>query len=543
MRLSTIMRVPIHRLLIAAALFVTSTSVWTADYLAEGGDPQRTGWVKDEKIFNSSNVRDMKLLWKLKLDTPPREMHNLFPPLVVEKVTTKDGVKQIAVVAGVSDTLFGIDVERGTVLWSKKFDSTYTPPPPAAGGRGGQGGTLCPGGQTAVPVIGPTDTPGKYTIYAVSWDGRLRQVNVADGEDAAPPEKFAPPNAKPYALNLHNGVIYTTVAQGCGGIPFAFLSFDLGTRKASAFLPQGGGLWGRRGAVVSPDGTVYLGTGDGPYIPEARNLGNSIVAVKLDEEKQLQLKDWYAPPNANWLFKRDLDINVTPVSIDYKGRHFLVGTSKECRLWLLDRDALGGEDHRTALDSKQRACNDHALYDAAGVWGAMAAWQDAKGQQWIAMPFWGPAGKAFKAPIEHGRPENGGVAAFKLEEVKGHWQLTPAWLSRDMDMAEEAVVAGGVLFSYGSGEDTYQTRPDRAWNDPPAKPVPEMPGVSAQSVQRIAGSRHATVYALDAATGKELWSSGDQIASWSHFSGITAVNGRVYLPTWDGYVHCFGVVR
>ena len=110
-------------------------------------------------------------------------------------------------------------------------------------------------------------------------------------------------------------------------------------------------------------------------------------------------------------------------------------------------------------------------------------------------------------------------------------------------MAEEAVVAGGVVFTYGSGEDTYQQRPDRAWNEPPPKPLPDMPGVSAQSIQRIAGSTHATIYALDAQTGKELWSSGNQITSWSHFSGISAANGRVYLPTYDGYVYCFGVER
>jgi outer membrane protein assembly factor BamB len=531
-----IMRRIRHRCLVGATLLLATAHVRSADYLAEGGDPQRTGWVRDEKIFNTTNVRGMKLLWKLKLDTPPREMHNLFPPLVVEKVATAQGVKQIAVVAGVSDTLFGIDVAAGTILWSKKFDSTYTPAP---GGRGS--GTLCPGGQTAVPVIGATSEPGKYTVYAVSWDGRLRQVNVADGTDAAPPEKFAPPNAKPYALNLHNGVIYTTAAQGCGGIPFSFLSFDLATRKASALLPQGGGLWGRRGPAVAPDGTAYQGTGDGPYLPEARNLGNAIVAVKIDENKQLQLKDWYAPPNANWLFKRDLDINVTPMVVDYRGRRFLIGTSKECRLWLLDRDALGGEDHRTALETKQRACNDHALYDAAGVWGAMAAWQDARGAQWVLLPFWGPVSAAFKAPIENGKPERGGVAAFKLELRAGKWQLTPAWTSRDIDMAEEVVVAGGVVFTYGSGEDTYQTRPDRAWNEPVPAPLPDMPGVSMQSVQRIAGSRHATIYALDGQTGKELWSSGDQIASWNHFSGITAVNGRVYLPTYDGILYCFGV--
>ena len=93
--------------------------------------------------------------------------------------------------------------------------------------------------------------PGKYTVYALSWDGRLRQVNAADGQDVAPPEKFIPGGGKPYALNLYNGVIYTATAQGCGGLTNAFYSFDLASRKASAFIPAGGGLWGRRGASIS----------------------------------------------------------------------------------------------------------------------------------------------------------------------------------------------------------------------------------------------------------------------------------------------------
>ena len=73
----------------------------------------------------------------------------------------------------------------------------------------------------------------------MSWDGRLRQVNLADGQDVAPPEKFIPGGGKPYALNLHNGVIYTATAQGCGGLTNAFYSFDLATRRASAFIPGG----------------------------------------------------------------------------------------------------------------------------------------------------------------------------------------------------------------------------------------------------------------------------------------------------------------
>ena len=138
-------------------------------------------------------------------------------------------------------------------------------------------------------------------------------------------------------------------------------------------------MWGRRGAAIDPEGRVFLGTGDAPFDPLNRRLGNGIVAVKLDANKQLQLVDFFGAPNANWLWRRDLDVNTTPIAFDAQGRKFLVGTSKECRLWLLDRDALGGEDHRTTLHTTPLICNDAQAFDAKGIWGALGAWQDGNG--------------------------------------------------------------------------------------------------------------------------------------------------------------------
>ena len=500
---------------------------WSADYLMEGGDSGRTGWLKGDKSFTVDNVRGMKLLWKTKLDSQPREMHNLFPPLIANGVDTKAGKKELLVVAGISDDIFAVDALTGTQLWRKHFDNTWAPD-----GNGRSGGTLCPGGQLAVPVMGMT-APGKYTIYAVSWDGRLWQLNAADGTEVAPPEKFSPPNGKPYALNLQRGTVYASTAQGCGGVTHMFLSFDLKTKRTSNFLPSGGGLWGRRGVAMSPDGTVYMGTGDGPFDPENGHLGNGLVAVKADETGELKLTGYYGPSNAEWLWKRDLDINVSPMSFDHKGRHFVAGTSKECRVWLLDRDEFGGDDHRTPLFRTPLICNDIANYAAQGVWGAMAFWEDAKGDGWLAVPFYGPVSTHLHAPIELSRPALGGVATFRLEQKAGKWQLTPAWISKDIGPGEEAIQANGVLFTYVAGEDVRVTFPDRAWDEPALSYT--------GSGRRIAGSTHATVYALDAATGKELWSSGDTITSWNHFSGISGANGKVYMQTFDGMLYCFGV--
>jgi hypothetical protein len=339
-----------HRLLIPGLLLAGST-LWASDFLMEGVDAGRTGWVKDEKVFTTANVGSMKLLWKIKLNSTPREMHNLFAPLIAERVTTARGVREMAVVAGVSDDLFGIDASSGELMWTTHFDSTYTPPPGAR-----TGDTLCPGGQTAVPAIGAASTPGAYTVYAVSWDGRLRQINLADGKEVAPPEKFMPANGKPYALNLVKGVIYTASAQGCGGVTNAFYSFDLATRKSSIFLPAGGGLWGRRGAAVSDEGTAFLGTGDAQFNPATRSLGNGIVGVKLDANQQLQLVDYFGAPNANWLWRRDLDVNVTPMSFEYS------------RPQVPRRDEQGMPPVAArSRGARRRRSSDDALHDTAAV--------------------------------------------------------------------------------------------------------------------------------------------------------------------------------
>jgi hypothetical protein len=225
--------------------------------------------------------------------------------------------------------------------------------------------------------------------------------------------------------------------------------------------------------------------------------------------------------------KRDLDMQVTPVIFNYKGRELMVDASKECRLYMMDTKSIGGDDHRTPEYRTPLFCNEDVNFASAGVWGSLASWEDSKGTRWVLSPFWGPKHSQFKAPIENGDTKYGAIVAFKVEEKDGKAVLTPAWISRDMNHAEPPVIANGVVFAYGNGEDTDQAYPDV--------------GLADTADRRIPGSTHAVLYALDAETGKELWSSGDQIKSWNHWSGITVANGRVYIGTFDGIFYCFGI--
>jgi len=508
-----------------AALFSCGLAA-AADWLADAANPQRTNWQQNETTLNPTNVKNIRLLWKTKLDNEPRQMHSLFPPLIVEKLKTSAGVRQVAIEAGVSDNIYAIDVADGKLLWNKHFTSTWTPPP--AGGR--DGGILCPGGITATPVVAPTGVAGKYTIYVTSWDGMLHQLNAADGEDIAPPAKFMPPNGKPYGLNLFNGVIYTHTAQGCGGNPNIVYAFDLASGKVGSWGPAGGGMWGRSGPAISSGGVMYTGTGDGNFNPEIGAYGNGIIGVKQNPEtKALELVDYFAPTNAAWLWKRDLDMQVTPAIFKYKGRELMVDAGKECRVFLMDTESIGADDHRTPLYRTPLLCNEDVNFASAGIWGSMATWQDAKGTRWVLTPFWGAKHSAFSAPIEYGEVKNGAIAPFRVEEKNGKWQLTPAWISRDMNRAEPPVIANGVVFAYGNGEDTDQAYPDV--------------GLADSADRRIPGSTHVVLYALDVETGKELWSSGDQIKSWNHWSGFTVANGQIYIGTYDSVLYCFGITR
>src|SRR5689334_14797100 len=97
-----------------------------ADWPTDGGNPQRTNWQRDETILRPDNVGNLKILWKLKLDNVPRQMHSLLPTLIVGQVRTAAGLKQIALTSGISDNLYAIDADKGEILWKKHLD--YPPP-------------------------------------------------------------------------------------------------------------------------------------------------------------------------------------------------------------------------------------------------------------------------------------------------------------------------------------------------------------------------------------------------------------------------------
>ena len=498
----------------------TPVLLWTAlaaaDWSTFGGDPERSGWARAETVLNTDNVRTLQLKWKIHLDNAPKELTSLAAPIVADNVKTGRGIKEFVIVAGSSDKIFAINADSGALVWQKTLQ--------IEGAAGRKSGTLCPFALNATPVV---QMGRPRTVYAIASDGKLHALSAVDGEDRSPPIPFVPAFSKNWSLNLAGGVLYTAISQRCNGVPSRVYSMDLDApdRPIHFFeVGMGGGIWGRAGVAVSQSGAVFAETGDGAYDPESGKFADTILALS---PKDLKLTDYYTPSNREWLTRKDLDMgNISPVVFRYRSREYLVGAGKEGRLYLLDTAALGGDTHRDPLFRSPLWTNEDVAYAGHGFWGAFASWEDAKSNRWVLAPAWGPPHTTAPGfPITNGDASHGSIMAFRVEMKEKIPVLAQAWISRDLNVPEPPIVANGVVYALSSGEDVRQA---------------DAKGAGLNTVERLRGSGKAILYAFDAFTGKELYSSGDTIASFTHFGGIAISNGRVFVTTYDGFVYAFG---
>lgn len=483
------------------------------------GNPQRDGWARDETILSRDNVKSMKLVWKIHIDSQLREMNSLTAPVVAQNVLTTQGHKDIVVVAGASDTLDAVDIDAGKVLWHKQFSIEGKPKQAAR--------FLCPNSLTATPVI---QLGGGRSVLTIASDGKLHSLNIVNGEDRFAPVAFIPAFAKSWSLNLADNVLYTAVSQGCNGAKSGVYAMDMKDPKHPVAFFQtdagGGGIWGRAGVAVGKDGTVYAETGDGPYDPDAGKFGDAFLALS---PKDLKLKDHYTPSNWQWLNRKDLDPGcVSPVIFLYKNWELIAGAGKEGRVFLLDAKSMGGKTHDDPLFRSPIYTNEDLYSSGRGFWGSVTSWEDNKGTRWLYIPSWGPiASKAPDFPLKNGPAPDGALMAFKVEEKDGKPVAVPAWISRNMNVPEPAIIANGVVYLVASGENVAAADAD---------------GRLMTSEQRIkTAPGHAILYALDAVTGKELYNSGDAMTAIAHFSGIAISNGRIYVTTLDSNLFSFGL--
>ncbi len=504
----------------ALAALASATLLGASDWTTFGGDPQRDGWARGENTLSKENAKDIKLEWKIQLDNPSKELNSLTAPLVVEKLVTPRGFKDAVIVAGASDDVYAVDVDSGKILWQKKFSA-----PPAAKPALG---FLCPNALNATPVI--DNRMMHSTVYVVSSDGMLHSLNAVDGEDRIPPTPFVPADSKAWSLNLFKGSIYTVTSQGCGGAKSGIYSVSLqgADHAVRSFVAAsaGAGIWGRGGCAIDPQGTIYVETGDGTNDPTKNQYADSFLAVS---SKDMTLADYYTPANHLYLTHKDLDMGaMSPLVFPFRDRELVAGGGKEGVLYLLDAKSLGGADHKTPLFRSPKYTNEELNLAGRGFWGALASWQDQSGVRWLYAPAEGPqASGSPEFKQVDGPAPNGSVMAFKVEEEDGKVKLAPAWRSRDMSIPEPPVVANGVVYALSNGENTQS--------------IHQSGRLMTSQERASAPVGNATLYAFDAVTGKQLFSSEKAISGFSHFSGLAIANGHIYLVTFQNVLYSFGL--
>ena len=505
----------------ASALHVAlGQSTEAAEWPTGSFDQQRDGWQRNETKLTADNAKNLRLLWKLKTDNKPMGMQSFREPVIVAGVHTAGGVKTLAIFAGSSDAVFAIDVDNGSLVWQK--DLKWSSDKPQEPGQGA--GFICNNALTATPVVTPAGAAQRF-VYVLSNDGYLHTMDPATGEEKDPAVQMLPGvYGKAYGLNLVNNVVYTVDRASLprrsqsalrrrshhqeGLLLHSRAGRNLRHRRSRdrqrwhhLFRNRRRGLRRRRRKAIHHRAGLYL-------------RQRSTDPQGLLHPQQPRLADQARSRYEHHPGRLSLSREGSPGGLGQRRPLFSDGQQIAGR----------GKPRDPAL-SHPLVSNKNVNFQTEGSWGSFASWEGKDGTRWVLAPIGGPVTVDF--PISYGPTPNGGIIALKVTETGGKTELTPAWVSRDMMSAEPPVVANGVVYVLAAGEFTAQANDED--------------GGLYSFEERVKRSIPAKLYALDAVTGKELYSSGDQIASFLHQAGIAVAGGRVIFGTFDGTIYCFGL--
>lgn len=465
-----------------------------SDWTMAGGDAQRSQWVRtDPKISVSSLSKPgFALTWKIKLTHEPTLASTL------DFYIGYRGFRALALMGSGAGAITAIDTDLGRVEWTKSPASGPAPGgsgpcaggmtadvarpgsvafPNAAGGRGFGGGR---GG----PAKSGVGQPGDGAVTIAEAAARAAAANEA-GRGRGPGAGRGADANNPFGARVSP----VMAISSDGALHTMYVSNGEERTPAMAFLP----------ANAHAEGLTVIGAM--AYAATAHGCGgapNGVWALDLTSKQTAQ---WTTPGDiagaSGFAFGPDGTIYAAtnsgqlaaldPKTLAMKGEYRSGGGA------FTSTPAIFDYKSKATIAAATDDGHIH-IVDAAGLKGApytasvsgeLASWQDAAGARWVAAP------------------AKDTIAAWKVTDQGDAPALQSGWKSREMASPLTPIVVNGVVFA-------------------------------------VANSSSPVLYALDGATGKELWNSGTTMKAPIRRGGLSGSGGQIFLGTSDGTIYAFG---
>jgi outer membrane protein assembly factor BamB len=490
------------------------------DWMTAANDAQRSSWVRNDAKISVESLRKpgFELVWKLKLENAARQLNTLTPPALLDFYIGYKGFRTLGFFGTSSNRIVGVDLDLARIEWQKNLAAS-----------GAAGTVPCPGGMTSA-VTRPTSSayPGPALPRGFGrGTGAKSGVGLPDegavtlraAPQQPPPPPPRPPTPAPNAAAAAAPNPFAPRIQwvlgltGDGKLHSLFVSNGDEPNPPIEFLPANANALG----LVAYDNVAYAATAGG-----CGGVEDGVWALDLASKKVSRWKSTGAvagtvgpaagpdgtlyvaagneltalsagalAPRASFRMEA-AGFASSPVVFEFKGKDLIGVASSDGRVNVFDSAAL----------AKGPLAQSPAFSAPGYAHGSIASWQDEAGTRWLLA-----AG-------------SGNIAAWKVVDRNGAPALEAGWTSRELVSPLPPAIVAGVVFALSSGE--FRTGDAKI--------------TAAQRAQR---SSPAVLYALDGATGKELWNSGKTITSFVHSGGLSAGGSRVFVAGYDGWQYAF----
>jgi len=358
----------------------------------------RNGWDSSEPKLSPATVKTFSSapVW-----TAPVDGSVYAQPLVVGS---------IVIVATESDWVYGLNAGTGARMWATRLgsaypigsDPTFMHPP-----KGGPCTDLLPNiGVTGTPTFDPVtghifmfanvmthQAPAYYMIEMDPTSGNVIGKTLISGH----PSNYsrdtfsAKFNMERPGVLVMGGAVYGAFASHCDFPPYTgyVVRVDISTHATTLWSDESGvtngqaGIWQAGGGIMSDGpGRIFVTSGNGVSPTKhagtspGGQLAESVMRLAVNADGTLSAKDFFSPDSAPTLDAYDQDYGSGgPVGVQFpigSSGHTLAQIGKDGRIFLLNRDSLGGRGQGPGGVDKDLFVSKKYK----GVWGHPAIFGD-----------------------------------------------------------------------------------------------------------------------------------------------------------------------